>query len=252
MTGLQSPCRVQCTCRRYSSYVFEGKCYFLFVAAGSVLSFLCRLEAISLVSGACSQQPAGPSQATSTVKRLSGSYDTGSPRDTRKPSLRNGAPAGPAVGEGHLDCWLHRAWGNRKVPGNAPALQVSSEPLPGRSSQALHPAGVGRSHRRCLSRAFQERKTCLTWKAMPAGLVLEGAGGPRGPAGEEGLCRPPPRRLPSWALPAAARQPRLSRRHRRQPRGKAARNAPESVQAANRAAETSDSQWLFFAFEQLR
>lgn len=191
MTGLQSPCRVQCTCRRYSSYVFEGKCYFLFVAAGSVLSFLCRLEAISLVSGACSQQPAGPSQATSTVKRLSGSYDTGSPRDTRKPSLRNGAPAGPAVGEGHLDCWLHRAWGNRKVPGNAPALQVSSEPLPGRSSQALHPAGVGRSHRRCLSRAFQERKTCLTWKAMPAGLVLEGAGGPRGPAGEEGLCRPP-------------------------------------------------------------
>lgn len=119
---------------------FEGKCYFPFVTAGSVLSFLCRLEAISLVSGACSQQPAGPSQATSMVKRLSGSYDRGSPRDTRKPSLRNGARAGPAVGEGHLDCWLHQAWGNRKALRNAPALQVSSEPSPGREVLSSSPS----------------------------------------------------------------------------------------------------------------
>lgn len=86
---------------------------------------------------------------------------------------------------------------------------------------------------------------------MPAGLVLEGAGGPRGPAGEEGLRRPPApaaelgsacscRAAPAQpaALPAAP--------------GEAARKTPGGLQAASRAAETSDSQWLFFAFQHLR
>lgn len=64
----RNSCR--CTCRHSPSYVLEGKCYFPFVTTGSVLSFMCRPEAVSLVR---SQQPGSPSRATSMVKWLPGS-----------------------------------------------------------------------------------------------------------------------------------------------------------------------------------
>lgn len=73
MTGLQSPCRAQCMYRHCPSLVLQGKCCFLLVATGSGLSFLCRLEAMSSVSAAGSQQPARPSLAVQMEKRLSGS-----------------------------------------------------------------------------------------------------------------------------------------------------------------------------------
>lgn len=122
MTGLQSPCRAQCMYRHCPSLVLQGKCCFLLVATGSGLSFLCRLEAMSSVSAAGSQQPARPSLAVQMEKRLSGSSQKIPKTGGNHPwDMGSAGSCRPCWGSRAL-CWLHQAWGNQNhvspIPGS--------------------------------------------------------------------------------------------------------------------------------------